>query len=339
MVAAEEKNSTRLKKNPLPVFIVSSGRSGTTLLRSMLNISSEFHIPHESDFIARAYPYFSDKTSFSERDYVQLIKMFFRESYDNGWNLKEEYLLDELKSVQPKSFTEVNETIYHAFLKQNNYYQKRWGIKAPVLIASVNEIVDVFPNAKIIHLVRDGRDVCASYKKVHDESTTSAFGPKSTLTNALYWIDGLRRVRNFPKRDAILEIRYEDLVDEPEATIKSVCAFIDIHYEESMCKDYFKKVSNNRLTQKELNGIHKNVSSPILKNNKNKFLKALKKKQILLYELLAYPYLKSYDYPLTSIRRDNILFRLVRTVLYQLARTYNNVRYRNRADRLYKSTL
>ncbi len=338
MVASEEKISVYIKKNPLPVFIVSSGRSGTTLLRSMLNLSTQLHIPHESDFIARAYPYFGKKNQFTEKDYVQLIKMFFRESFANGWNLKPEYLLEELKQAQPKSFTDINEIIYHAFLKESKQTQKRWGIKAPVLIASVDEILEVFPSARIIHLVRDGRDVCVSYKKVH-ESKESTFGPKSTLANALYWVDGLRRINGLRGRNSILEIKYEDLVDNPEATVKSVCRFIDIPFEESMCKDFFKEAQQNQLTDKELNGIHKNIASPILKDNKNKYRKSLKGQQILLYEFIAYPYLKNYGYELSSSFKDNFFFKIIRATLYKLARTYNDKRYRFRAKRLYENTL
>lgn len=68
-----------------PVFIVSSGRSGTTLLRGILNASNQIYIPHESEFIARAYPFYNNKQNFNEDDYQKIVKIFVKTSQNNGW--------------------------------------------------------------------------------------------------------------------------------------------------------------------------------------------------------------------------------------------------------------
>ena len=65
-----------MKNNLPPVFIVSSGRSGTTLLTAMLNASGQIFIPHESYFLARAYPLYGKTCSFSEDDYQALAELF-----------------------------------------------------------------------------------------------------------------------------------------------------------------------------------------------------------------------------------------------------------------------
>ena len=178
------------------VFIVSSGRSGTTLLASILNASEQIYIPYESDFIARAYPYYQDKTDFTEADYRHIFKTFQLSAKQNGWDLPEETVVAKLKARSPTTFAEVNSVIYESFHLQEKTDQLLWWLKAPVLIASLDRIHQVCPHAKIVHIVRDGRDVYLSYKKVHETSDIK-FGPKGVIENALYWVDGLRQVEDF----------------------------------------------------------------------------------------------------------------------------------------------
>ena len=129
-------HSRRARKFKLPeLFIISSGRSGTTLLASILNASEQIYIPYESDFIARAYPRYHDQQQFTEDDYRHLVKIFKLSAKQDGWGMSEDYVLAKLKECFPQTFAEVNAVIYESFHQQEKTEDLSWGIKAPVLIA------------------------------------------------------------------------------------------------------------------------------------------------------------------------------------------------------------
>ena len=172
------------------VYVLSSGRSGTTLLSSMLNASKQIWFPLESDFIARAYPFFSDSNNLaSPESRKAIIKLFKRTTWEKGWHLSEECLNNRLNEQKPQNFREIYSVICQTFHEKNKTAKLKWGIKSPVLISSLNRIFSICPNAKIIHIIRDGRDVYISYKKIHEKSKTSdikEFDPKGIVSSALY---------------------------------------------------------------------------------------------------------------------------------------------------------
>ena len=85
-----------------PFFIVSSGRSGTTLLRAVLNAHPSIHIPHESDFLVRAWPYYGTR-AIDESDYVVLAKLFRIASEGDGWGWSQDEVVRILERKRPRS--------------------------------------------------------------------------------------------------------------------------------------------------------------------------------------------------------------------------------------------
>jgi hypothetical protein len=315
-----------------PVFIVSSGRSGTTLLRSILNASDRIYILPESDFIARTYSLYGDRQSFTGEDYEKIAKLFAKTSENNGWNLPQPYLISYLKDKNPQSFAEVNSYLYEAYIKHKNIESVAWGIKTPVLIAHLDLILKVFPKAKIVHLVRDGRDVYLSYQKVHQNSPVK-FGPKGILTMSLYWVDGLRRLASID-RAKVYECRYEDLLDSPEKTLKNLCSFLNIEYKRSMYEDYQNAPRNQELLWQDFQKvIHAKIEKGIDPSNQKKYLKEMSKRDRLIFELLTAPYLAKYQYSLELPATNSPFFSPLRGLLYFGARQYNNWRYRQRDRR------
>lgn len=325
-----------------PVFIVSSGRSGTTLLRGILNASNQIYIPHESEFIARAYPFYNNKQNFNEDDYQKIVKIFVKTSQNNGWGMAKEYLISYLKERAPQSFADVNSVIYEAYLEQQGLENLQWGIKAPVLIASIERIFEVFPEAKIVHVVRDGRDVSLSYRKIH-ENNKFQFGPKGIVATALYWIDGLRRVEELHD-SSIYELQYENLLSRPEVEVKKLCTFLDIDYDSSMHENYQHSNTNkNLILEKHKQTIHTKIENGIDSTNTKKYLSNMSKFDRFMFELIAVPYLDKYQYSIEFQFLRTKLFMPLRGFAYFGARQFNNWRYHKREirmyDQIYQSTL
>jgi hypothetical protein len=92
--------------------------------------------------------------------------------------------------------------------------KERWGEKTPHHLFYWRQISEFFPEAKIIHLVRDGRDVALSY-------VSARFGPTTVYGAAQSWrryLAEIDRVKKTSRPDLICEIRYEDLIADPEMT-------------------------------------------------------------------------------------------------------------------------
>ncbi|MEO0924329.1 MAG: sulfotransferase [Cyanobacteria bacterium J06631_6] len=324
--------SISLTKSP-SLFIVSSGRSGTTLLNSILNASQQIHIPYESDFIARAFPFYQGRQQLNRQDYLKLIDMFMQSSRPRGWGMQEDYLLDYLVESQPQTFAEVDSALNAAYHSQQGTADCLWGIKAPVLIASIDRIMQVYPEAKILHIVRDGRDVCLSYQQVHAQSEVK-FGPKSLLANALYWLDGLKRIEEY-RSSQIYEFRYEDLLLDPETELRRICQFIGIKYNKSMHQDFDAAQQVSLVNNQHLNNIHRKVKGKLDPKNTQKYLTQMSRIERLIFELIAAPYLAKYHYSLEFKNFPRLLLLPLRKLLYTAARQVNNWRYAKRDRNFY----
>ncbi|MEK6477317.1 sulfotransferase [Catalinimonas sp. 4WD22] len=322
-----------------PLFIVSSGRSGTTLLRSILNRTKQIYIPFESDFIARGYPYFGHVKNFDDQTLTQTTDLFIRSALGDGWELDREDLLEVLKQNHPTSFAQVNHIIYSFYLYHNEIEEKTWAIKTPVLIENIDRILKTFPNARIVHLVRDGRDVCISFRNVHKiRSGAEKFGPNSILANALYWIDGLRRIKTYKKKhNRIFELRYEDVVTAPEQTITQLLDFLHIPFDLSLLS-----VDNDNdkfFLKKHNTSIHQNIGKPLLRTNIYKYKKQMSKRDRLFYELIANPFLKKYGYNIEFKFSSWMIWDVIRTPMYYTAQIFNNYKNRNKDKRIFKEAM
>ena len=117
-----------------------------------------------------------------------------------------------LNNLSDFSFAGVFDSIMSTWTIKNG--KKRWGEKTPHHIYYWDEIAKIWPDAKIIHIYRDGRDVALSL-------LNARFGPKTVYANAKYWkkyLDQVNKVKNKVSKDTYFEISYENLLDNAENT-------------------------------------------------------------------------------------------------------------------------
>lgn len=110
--------------------------------------------------------------------------------------------------------------------------KERYADKTPGHVARIPLLAAMFPEARFIHILRDGRDSMLAYRD-------RGFGPQSVEEAALNWRTRVRRgrrdgLRLGPGRYA--EVRYEDLVDDPEGELRRLCDFIDLDYDPAMLR-------------------------------------------------------------------------------------------------------
>jgi hypothetical protein len=208
-----------------PIFIVGVHRSGTTLLRYMLNSHPDIYIPPESDFIPRFFLNNPNK-KLSEREIEKiLINIFSKYRFVKEW---------QGNPPDIRNFTDSERTpdlflskLYQLYAQQYNAI--RWGDKTPIYSSYINLIEKIFPDAQFIHIIRDGRDVALSMLEKWQKKDFHI----DIYFAAQNWV---RRI-NKARKDGILlgehrylELRYEDLVNNPVTELKNVCKFLGETY-------------------------------------------------------------------------------------------------------------
>jgi hypothetical protein len=226
-------------------FIVGAGRSGTTLLRLMLDAHPDLAIPPETHFLpeaAEACKHASDprraflETVLSHRRWTDL-------------HIEEDLLAQRIAAIEPFDFGEAVRALYGLYAEK--FGKSRWGDKTPQYRNRMRVIQELLPEAHFIHIIRDGRDVALSVKDLW-------FGASSVEEAARRWRRGIEKARRQSKKlPHYLEIRYEDLVCETEPALKKICSFIDLPWNQSML-DYHK-TAEERMSElyRDRHGIRK----------------------------------------------------------------------------------
>lgn len=219
----------QLARSPLPI-IVGSGRSGTTLLRAMLDSHSEMAIPPESHFITRLAEQRA-RYELGERFAVEaFVGDLVRQRRFRAWGISEPELLDLLRRSVPRDYPEAIRRIFGLYAQRRG--KARFGDKTPGYVSEIGQLAELLPEARFLHIVRDGRDVTLSYLE-------RSFGPESIAAGAVRWRElvdaGMSAGAELGER-RYLEIRYEELVAQPEATLRSVCEFLELPFEAEMLR-------------------------------------------------------------------------------------------------------
>jgi len=228
--------------NIAPVFIVGFQRSGTTLLRMMLNAHPEIAIPHDS---AELWFHYRDKAASAYGGLVdasqvtRMVDDLLAEPRIKAWqtDLPREQLL---AGPMPQSFPEVMRRFHEVFTRLHG--KTIWGDKNTGTLVALDMLNRYFPDCKIIHLVRDGRDCALSHA-----SKEYIYGYENVLRSAVEWREQTSLCHKMgamlpPER--FLESRYEDLVLTPETELQKICAFLGVPYAPQMLK-YYEQVNEN----------------------------------------------------------------------------------------------
>lgn len=279
-----------------PVFIVGAPRSGTTMLQFILDDLPNLSMPTgESHFLI---PLFRNQHDFSNlntragmRRLLQTIDDFnpiFLYGDLHGLKFDVDQLTDAFLSEQRASVRDVINGIFEHNARGRG--KTRWGDKTPYYALHLDKLVEWWPDARIIHLIRDGRDVALSlFGRKHD------FGAYNIYYAAQYWqkyVDICREQGRLLPAGQYLEIRYEDILNDKPAAMRAVCDFIGEPYPDTSVQD----ISTQPKIARQL----KNVN----KENQGKWRHTLSAWKIRVFESEAGSSLQQFGYPiLTTARR------------------------------------
>jgi hypothetical protein len=192
----------------------------------------------------------------------------------------------------------------------SRHRKPRWGDKTPVYIESMAEIGSVLGEAHFIHLIRDGRDVAVSRGaravKRGREATPAAREAETWKRR----IEGARAQGSGV--DHYLELRYEDLIADPEDALRKVCEFVELEFDPAML-DYHERASERLAELSDLPGkggkvrpgseriaAHALTSEPPRADRVERWRAELSEESIADYERVAGDLLSDLGYPLAG---------------------------------------
>jgi Sulfotransferase family len=215
------------REGPPAPFVVGVARSGTTLLRLMLDAHPQLAIPPETHFIPKVVKACEQGGDPHERVFELLTT--HRRWPDYGLDAIE--LQERLERIQPLTAGDALRAFYGLYAERQG--KPRWGDKSPSYVRRMRRVASALPEAHFVHLVRDGRDVALSQVEVD-------FGPDGVADAARDWAQGIGKARRQARRlRHYLELRYEDLVADPEPALRTVCKFVELPWSPAML-DYHR---------------------------------------------------------------------------------------------------
>ena len=285
---------------PTP-FIVGVGRSGTTLLRLMLDAHPQLAIPGETHFIPALI-----KTAKQTGSKQETLDVLTESGTWPNLGLTREAVADAFAVADPFNSASAVRTVMNLYASR--FDKPRWGDKTPTYRRALTVIGAALPEARFIHIIRDGRDVALSYRGLW-------FGPGDELeAQARFWTAEISEARRQgAPLSNYMELRFEDLVRDPERELRRICIFLELSFEPAMLtynrraaarlSEYVQTFGPGGVGYISLDrfiGIHERTTAPPDVSRIGRWRTDMTLVERGRYEAIAAPLLSALGYPLDN---------------------------------------
>ena len=283
------------------IQFIGTQRSGSNLLRVMLHQMNEITAPHPPHILLNFGKFISSYGKLSKaKNFERLVTDICLWVNHNPvpWDfvhLEPHAIIDQCRS---NTLPEVFKVIYEAGAKAEG--SDFWCCKsmANVYIAQELEQENICPI--YLYLVRDGRDVALSFQK-------AIVGEKHLYHLAKKWKKdqeaALALKKTIPE-NRFIEVKYEDLLTDPEKTIRNICEKLNIPFQSDFNNYHLSEESKNT---SESGVMWQNVKRPVLKNNFGKYRELMSQKDLQIFESIAGDTLETLGYQVHTQEADLIL--------------------------------
>jgi hypothetical protein len=277
-----------------PIFIIGVHRSGTTLLRFILSSHPHIYIPPESDFIPKYF--LKSPTQILGLDDVQRMLSEIFSSYRFVKEWKSEFpdpqnFYASMPASTPQGF------LTHLYsLYAGQYHALRWGDKTPIYTSYLDLLFQIFPGAAFIHILRDPRDAAVSLLEKYQ---TREFHVDIYFA-ARNWVTRVQKALSDAQRlppAQYLEIRYEQLVSDPEKMIHRLCDFLGETFHPRMLHP---EIAAQQLVPTD-SYFFSNVRNPINPDSIGRWRTDLSPEDTRLIQFVAGNLMRELGYPLIDI--------------------------------------
>jgi hypothetical protein len=284
----------------VPIFLTGFARSGTTWVNQLMQDYFDAGFVNEGQFIVsfgNRLPHYGDLQAVGNREklILDLANDEFFAILRRNYSIESDW--DRIRRTC-ESFAGIVRGVLIQIAQRRGKH--RIGSKYPVFGRHLTLLNNLFPDCRVIHLVRDGRDCALSHRGVR-------WGHQNTYSAAVNWRRYLETARNSSKQlpGRYLEIRYEDLLMAPDATMRKLERFITGQHGYSITTRFLEEHS-------------------VLKTGKvGGWRRAMPVGSQAVFEAAAGDMLKLYDYPVTGIYSPTpLLFKAGCLAHDQLMREY-----------------
>lgn len=269
---------------PFP-FIVGCGRSGTTMLRSMLDAHPEMSVPPEAQFVVPVIQEGRGLEAAGAGSMDAVWPFLARHPSFRKWELPEDRVRSMLGGAS--RVAEALRAVFRIYAEGEG--KPRYANKTPVHVHWIGLLSAAFTESCFIHLIRDGRDVAVSRRE-------AGFRPTGIVGAARAWGEAIRLGRAAGRRlgGRYLEIRYEDLVSHPESELRRLCAYVELRFDEAMLR-YFERPPLRGTDP----AVHRHQDRPPTPRMRD-WRRELSAEELSLFEALAGETLRATGYELSG---------------------------------------
>ena len=268
------------------IFIGGCERSGTTMLGSYLGKHPDLLVTPESQFKLELMRYTAEDGTIVVEQTISYLK---REYRLKSWKISLDELATQLAEKSRIGYRELIEYILDQYQDKHQLGETRyWVDHTPNNMRNGLRLNRLFPDAKFIHIVRDGRGVAYSYRQVN-------WGPYETYFSAKDWVSkvghGLALAHHLGP-DKVLLTRYEDILEDPLVEISKICSFLRLDYDELAAGQERFEVPDFSKKQ------HALVGKGLKRDNRGRWRKGLSDRDIRIFESITKDFLPCLGYDL-----------------------------------------
>lgn len=275
---------------PVFPFLTGCERSGTTMLRAMLDAHPDVAIPDESHFLPVLIARRAVLEAADGVDVDLLVALLAASPGFRRWQLDLDALRARFEASPPRDLAEAVHGLYREYADEHGAV--RYADKTTTYVFELVAIARLLPEARFAHLVRDGRNAALSLLQV-------PWGPQTVEEAATWW-----RVRVQAARDAgallgpqrYTEVRFESLVRESEAELVRLAEFFDLTWDDGLLRWFERShaVVDTMPTRRQTT--HRNLGRPPSANLRD-WRREMPSRDQLLFEVLAGDLLDDLGYP------------------------------------------
>jgi hypothetical protein len=240
----------------LPVFpfFVGCGRSGTTLVREIFRAHPELAIPPESHFLSRMVQRERKGDGPVGFSAERFLSELLGGPWLSRWGLSKDAVSKAVLDPPPSGLADAVRRVFALYARLSG--KPRYGDKTPRYVLHITQLANLFPEARFVHIIRDGRDVTMSQME-------KSWGANNAVEGALIWTERVMAGRQAGRMlgpTRYHEIQYERLLDDPEGAARSLCEFIDVQFDPTMLRYYEQRrvarPARERRTGKRMGRLH-----------------------------------------------------------------------------------
>lgn len=290
------------------VFVVGCERSGTTLLRTILDGHHRLAIPPESYFPLEWLRRRHLLAPTGRPDLTQLADLLAVDERFKRWKLDLNGVRQHWAMDVPANLPAAIRSVFRCYATREG--KQLFGDKTPVFVTAIPELAAAFPESRFVHIVRDGRDVALSLVE-------RAHQPPHMLSDAaIFWAKRVLAGQfggTVVGPDRYCVVRYEDLIEAPEHVIRRLCDFLMLEFDFEMLS--YTKRGERAAAAFDFPEYHAHLTKPPTRGLRD-WRQVMSRRDQELFQQLAGDVLRQHGYspgatPSTCPRRAALWLRVV----------------------------